>query len=692
MATSRSTRRTRNCCALDEANAQLFISGGAGVAVRNLDGTTKATLSGVTNAGGMIVDGTTLYVAQCGTASIAVFNTVTLAALPSISLGTYSPQGSQGNPARPCGIVKAAGRIWFSTSATWGQGASVNLASGVVQTFLTNGYYGAVFAANPVNSNQIAITDGSSSPPYVGIYDIDPATGTPTLTGTKYWLSDSASVSDIRFTPNGASLIVAAGSPYVLRKLSASTKAVETSYVTGAYPQAGAMSADSAWVLAGRNASYDADLYIFPAAGGTAPNRYEFGANRIVSQGAVAMTSNNARAYAVSFAYGSPPPILHVYDTPTVGTSSLTITAPATASSTTALAISGALTYSGDGALGGHDIVITATPPSGPAVNLGTATTTGTGTWSLTAAAGSFPTAGTWTLSASALAFAPFPAASASRTVTVSAPATTLSMTGPSSIASGAGASFSGNLSYTPTATASGRIVTVRATPPGGGAAQAIGTATTSTGGAWSLPVAAGTFPTSGAWSVSASVAANAGYPASTSVHAMAVAGATTPDPIIPDPEPIPDTPRDPVAPAPTTTTTSTTTTTDGGDEETQDETREVTTIVIRPTARADRLVGSIGVDRIRALAGNDHVRGGGGDDWLYGDLGNDTLFGEAGNDLLFGGAGRDVLDGGAGNDIIDANDRMRGDTVRCGAGRDTAYVNVGDVVGRDCERVVRRR
>lgn len=94
--------------ALDEANAQVFMSGGSSVAVRNLDGSSKAVIGGLQNAGGLVVDGSTLYVAQCGTSSIAVYDTTTLAAQPSISLGAYTPQGSQGNPSRPCGLIKVA--------------------------------------------------------------------------------------------------------------------------------------------------------------------------------------------------------------------------------------------------------------------------------------------------------------------------------------------------------------------------------------------------------------------------------------------------------------------------------------------------------------------------------------------------------------------------------------------------------
>ena len=109
-----------------------------------------------------------------------------------------------------------------------------------------------------------------------------------------------------------------------------------------------------------------------------------------------------------------------------------------------------------------------------------------------------------------------------------------------------------------------------------------------------------------------------------------------------------------------------------------------------------DALLGGDGADIIRGGAGNDVLDGDGdqfgGDDILpegFGAPGADVLEGGAGDDLLRGGDGRDRLVGGSGRDRIDAVDGER-DVVRCGAGRDRAFL---DRFGRasGCE-VVRRR
>ena len=102
-----------------------------------------------------------------------------------------------------------------------------------------------------------------------------------------------------------------------------------------------------------------------------------------------------------------------------------------------------------------------------------------------------------------------------------------------------------------------------------------------------------------------------------------------------------------------------------------------------------DRLEGELGDDTIKGDAGNDHLYGHEGNDKLDGGSGNDELFGHEGNDELVGGSGRDVFDGGIGDDVIRAAD-AEVDTVGCGPGNDTVYVEPGSQDAlTDCEAVV---
>lgn len=129
-------------------------------------------------------------------------------------------------------------------------------------------------------------------------------------------------------------------------------------------------------------------------------------------------------------------------------------------------------------------------------------------------------------------------------------------------------------------------------------------------------------------------------------------------------------------------------------------------TDMLRGTARGDRvlagggpdeldgrggpdcLYGGRGADTLEGGGGGDQLRGGYGADRLDGGPGNDTVRGRQGDDLLSGGPGRDRLHGTDGDDLI----RARGggaDLVRCGPGRDAAFVDRTDAV-RGCERVRR--
>jgi Ca2+-binding RTX toxin-like protein len=149
-------------------------------------------------------------------------------------------------------------------------------------------------------------------------------------------------------------------------------------------------------------------------------------------------------------------------------------------------------------------------------------------------------------------------------------------------------------------------------------------------------------------------------------------------------------------------------------------------------SSRDDTLLGTNGPDLLDGRAGDDHVFSLAGRDVLYGGKGSDRLVGGPktrigflrsggpkvmvggpGDDTLLGGKGvdtlsegpgddflgdgpfeesqRDVLAGGDGSDELSANNAPASrDIVSCGPGRDSAEVDRKDVVGKDCERVLR--
>jgi Tol biopolymer transport system component len=81
--------------------------------------------------------------------------------------------------------------------------------------------------------------------------------------------------------------------------------------------------------------------------------------------------------------------------------------------------------------------------------------------------------------------------------------------------------------------------------------------------------------------------------------------------------------------------------------------------------------------------------RGGPARDVIDGTSRDELLCGDGGSDVVIGGDGRDRLFGEAGGDRILARDGAF-DVVGCGSGFDTVLADPVDLVGADCERVLR--
>lgn len=94
--------------------------------------------------------------------------------------------------------------------------------------------------------------------------------------------------------------------------------------------------------------------------------------------------------------------------------------------------------------------------------------------------------------------------------------------------------------------------------------------------------------------------------------------------------------------------------------------------------------VGFGSADRLRGEGGHDCLIGGPGADRLTGGEGADRLTGGPGRDALIGGPGVNAYDAGGGNDVVRARNGTA-EIVRCGSGRDRAYVDRRDRT-RGCE------
>jgi RTX calcium-binding nonapeptide repeat (4 copies) len=103
-------------------------------------------------------------------------------------------------------------------------------------------------------------------------------------------------------------------------------------------------------------------------------------------------------------------------------------------------------------------------------------------------------------------------------------------------------------------------------------------------------------------------------------------------------------------------------------------------------------LIGNGGDDELAGQDFNDTVDGGAGNDQVEGGLGNDTVVGGPGQDIIYGDATASRCTWYSckvpfGNDVIQARDG-EADSIDCGIGEDTAYVDAIDTVA-NCEKVI---
>ena len=120
---------------------------------------------------------------------------------------------------------------------------------------------------------------------------------------------------------------------------------------------------------------------------------------------------------------------------------------------------------------------------------------------------------------------------------------------------------------------------------------------------------------------------------------------------------------------------------------------------VLYGTMGNDKILGKGGVDRLFGSGGNDTIDAGSGNDFVQGDIADDIINGNSGNDTVQGGPGTDQVNGDDGNDLVVgsfANSSMSikdlaVDTLTCGIGNDTAFINISDndTASEDCETVI---
>lgn len=262
---------------VDEARGQIYITGGRGtddLVVTDLDGNIVRRVSGIPGAAGMALspDGTKLYV----TAGDQWWITI-------VDLTTYETGGlfagqTDGSNTCPRDVAFAAGQLWFS----WGcDNAPANIGRIDPETRLydlsatvVDSRIGTAPLLTTVPGQPNIIIAGETGSNPANLYRFE-ATSTE-LVQRAWRRTDGGSVRQLAVTPDGSQVIVPSGAPYYHPVLNTTDLAEVHRYPTVPYPNAVAIRGDGL-VVAGANAAYEEDLWVFEPGGTTPIATFEFG-------------------------------------------------------------------------------------------------------------------------------------------------------------------------------------------------------------------------------------------------------------------------------------------------------------------------------------------------------------------------------------------------------------------------------
>lgn len=365
---------------VDPASHHVFISAGPGapssaVVVLGADGNVEGTLAGETGAGGMVLDGSTLYVARCGQGAIDEIDTTTLDNVGSIA----APVGGT------CKLGIAGGRLWFGTQTQWNTVESVQIASpNTVTSYPGLGQvYDPQFLSVPGNPNELYVADADISASTVLLLDVSQPT--PTTLSSKF-LSAADGIDDWVLSPDGSTMYVAAGYPYKLQAFNTSDYSVTASYTTGAYPAAVDLSPSGTKLVGGIDLeTHNVQQFPLSAASPDLAVNTADAATQFTPSGGVRYSEDGSRIFSITTGTSTQHAVeLHVTDARPASTLTISDGGATTARLGSTLRLTGALHLPDGASPSGETVTITATMPSGSTRAIGQATANGNGNWGIT--------------------------------------------------------------------------------------------------------------------------------------------------------------------------------------------------------------------------------------------------------------------------------------------------------------------
>ena len=221
------------------AHDRLFLSGNDAVRVLDGDGVLQSTLDGLAGAEGEAVspDGATVYVALRASSQVAAVDTTTLA----VRRFATDPC--------PSDVALVGNRLFYSAGCGAGEGLIASLDATAGGTPVPSGS-GTFFYSPPVlaagGGTLVAGTPGLS-PAVTFAYEVSGASlrqvGESDISGSN--------LEDLAVSPDGETVYVSSGYPYVLRSFAKDMVTAGREYPTDAYSSGVALSPDGSRVAAG---------------------------------------------------------------------------------------------------------------------------------------------------------------------------------------------------------------------------------------------------------------------------------------------------------------------------------------------------------------------------------------------------------------------------------------------------------
>lgn len=233
----------------------IFFSEGAGTAsilVTRHDGTPVGRIHNQQGATGMALsaDARTLYVALSNGNAISAIDTATL---------TETRRYGLGSDVCPRWLAVTQGRVWATHGcSSWTDLGVLEPLSGAWSSYSAR-RYGGLVSASPGAPGTLVLGDHGLSPSRVEVVDV--SAGEPTSVAER---DVGSNLRDIRLTDDGSTVLTASGSPYYAQAFSMRDLSQTGVYDTGPYPNA--VAASDELVVAGADASYSPDLYVFDRA------------------------------------------------------------------------------------------------------------------------------------------------------------------------------------------------------------------------------------------------------------------------------------------------------------------------------------------------------------------------------------------------------------------------------------------